>query len=129
MNLRRTHRTRDNLHRLVTRAIMADILQIPSSADQHAVPGKQRVIQQGTGEGLVEIDHHLRYALLCRTDLSLVCSESQLALDGGLDARAVEYFSLDLRRGERLGAHRFHSELVAIIIAKVLDGPQEHTAT
>jgi hypothetical protein len=64
MNSRSTDGTRDDLHRFIARAVTADVLQIAPAAHEHSVPGEKRLIRERSGESLVEIGHHLRYALL-----------------------------------------------------------------
>jgi len=113
--------TRDDLHGVCVAAISPDILEVAPPVGHHALPAKQHFGGERRLEPAMEVDHHLRDALLARFCLALVCGETELTANRRLNAGAVENFAFDFGSRQRFRAHRLDAKFVLVLGAEVFD--------
>ncbi len=126
MYLRIAHLPRDNLHGFPAGAIPSDVRQVVPAEGHPAMPGEQHLARKRRGECPVEIDHHLRDALLGRRDAAWIECQPQLPLNGGLHAGPIENFALNLRSRQRFSTDRLDDQLVARGPVQVLHRAQSN---
>src|ERR1700674_378482 len=105
--------------------IATDDIDAPIAAHQHLVPSEHRLVRERRIEIFVEIDHHFRDATFRGRHRTVVLSQTELPLQGGLDTVAVENFAFNLRSLERFIAYEVNFEDVLILGGHMLEGADE----
>ena len=105
--------------------IATDDIDAPVAAHQHLVPSKHCIVRERGIEIFVEIDHHFRDAAFRGRHRTAVLAQTELPLQGRLDAVAVENFAFNLRSLERFIAYELDFEGVLILGANMLEGADE----
>jgi hypothetical protein len=122
MHLALIVRAGDDLHRVGMPAVAADCLDGRIAAEQHRMPVEQDLPGERGRVAAIQVRHHLRFAAFRRFHARLFLSQAELLSHRGLDAGAVENFTLDLGGLDRFVADKLDLQRFLIVRPHMLAG-------
>ena len=114
--------TGDDLHWFLAGAVSSKVSEVFPPGTHHSVPVEQHFTGERPRKGPIEIDHHFGNALFRRQDAAFIGRrQSELTQYGRLHTGSIEDFAFNGRCGHGLPGHCFHEEMIAFVLAQMLD--------